>query len=297
MGTVKASISKEFSLCFIASRSMTCYCRQMPKKSLLSLTAILIAALACGPGTGQLTPTLSSAPLPTRTSSPQTVEATQPTEHASQSDTQTDTTWAAALRVESSDPTRVGENTYHSSSRLATTWIHAPQPVDHYEITANDNVTFTDVVFSIDASASSEILTEVKSGTQYAAIIRACLDTSCNAFLEGDSSASATTAEETWQIQGEGNSYETALQIVPDGTTAPYVFRYGEAAGTDLAGVFHIYYNSQANSPWGRAFGAGTTKRRTQTRNLLLLSPSPKTASSAAIQCGTAAAVRRAHCA
>ena len=161
------------------------------------------------------------------------------------------------MRVESSDPTRVGDNTYHSSSRLAASWNHAPQPVDHYEITANDGISSSDVFFSIDASASSTILTDLKSGTEYAVLIRACLDTSCDAFIEGDSSASETTAEEIWQIQGEGNSYKTALQIVPDGTTAPYVFRYGEAAGTDLAGAFQIYYNAQASSPWGPGVRSG----------------------------------------
>jgi hypothetical protein len=94
-------------------------------------------------------------------------------------------------------------------------------------------------------------LTELKSATPYTISLRGCLDTACMRYFNADATASATTPEEVWQIQGTGNSMATVKTIVSDGNVGAYAFRFGEWAGSELAGKVQLYYNPTAGNEKG----------------------------------------------
>ena len=228
----------------------------LPKRLFGTVGAFILTSLACTLSTPSPTPTQftpsqnTQQPIESQTT-PESVTSTPEPQIESSA------TWNAALSIEPTAPTRVGYNSYFSSTALAVSWSSPAQAVDHFEITTTDEVTTVSVVETVSAQTTNATLTDLKAGTTYTIDIRACSDASCSQALESSAPATTTTAEEYWQIQGTGNSYETALQIVDDGTNAPYLFQYGPEAGADLNGDFQVYYNSHPTSTWGPGIQIG----------------------------------------
>ncbi len=159
-------------------------------------------------------------------------------------------TWPAKLTVVRDSGVSIAGTTYASSSRLLVSWdaaIAVPprsrvresaRYIDHYEVTAS---TGRSTVRTITA-ASGTVLRGLKSGTEYAVTLRACLDAPCAQWLDADTPEVARTEDEYWQIQGGGNSFATARKLVADGNVGSSAFRYGPWAGPQLDGKVPLYY-------------------------------------------------------
>lgn len=157
------------------------------------------------------------------------------------------TTWAAGLSVSKTGGTTIGSTAYYSSSRLAASWTAITETIDHYELTATESVQTTSVSTTAASSSTSATLTGLKSGTIYTVSLKACKDSSCSSSLSADASASGTTEQEYWQLQGSSSSdsFSAMTEIVTDGNTKAYAFLYGTGAPSGLEGKVRLYYDAQ----------------------------------------------------
>lgn len=156
--------------------------------------------------------------------------------------------WKANLALSPTGAVIIAGKTYYSSSKLQASWTPPEVAVDHYEINVTDGVSLLTQTFSV--STNNSTLTELKSGTSYSVNLKACFDRSCAQSVSSDT-ANATTSEEYWQVQGTGNSYETATKAVVDGNIGAYVLKFGAWAGAELSGRLQLYYNPLAGAEKG----------------------------------------------
>ncbi len=181
-------------------------------------------------------------------------------------------TWAAAFTVSPTAQVTVAGVEYASSAQLAASWTAPAQAVDHYLLAVRN--TITDGTSSVmEAGAStSKTLTELQSATSYAVTLTACLNSACDELLMADANATGATAEEHWQIRGEGteSTFGEVPPIVPSGLTLAYAIRYGASAEATLEGFSQLYYNSGGLTPgeWPGMRIARTDAATTATDNL-----------------------------
>ncbi len=125
--------------------------------------------------------------------------------------------------------------TYRSSSQLKIAWT--AQPTAHYyRVTATDGRHTVSV--PIPREDTSVLLEELKSATEYAIAVEACIEATCTVISE----SKQTTEAEYWRVLGTGNSFRTAKRLVADGNVNASALRYGDWAGEDLAGKVQLYY-------------------------------------------------------
>jgi hypothetical protein len=134
--------------------------------------------------------------------------------------------------------TTIGERP--SSSRVHVAWTPV-EGVDHFELEAmgapGDRVRAT-----AEATATTAMLTTLRSSTSYRIAVRACLDSACSRALSAPETT-AMTAAEIWQVLGTGDGFGAATHIVPDGNTKGSLLRWGSDAPPDLAGRVQLYYD------------------------------------------------------
>lgn len=136
-----------------------------------------------------------------------------------------------------------------SSSKLEITW-QARSGTDHYELTLTDQIGGSVVSARVSGSDSQVTISGLKSETPHTAAIVACEDSACQNQTAGSASAQATTAAEVWQLQGSGNSFDTATLLLSDGNVGSHAFRYGPGSGA-LEGHCNLYYVPMAGSEKG----------------------------------------------
>jgi hypothetical protein len=149
-------------------------------------------------------------------------------------------TWTADLAASKTGSFTHAGLSFASSSALRVTWAAPNVAVHRFVVTAAEGRSTVQADAPGDATAF--ILENLKAGTQYIVRLRACLDAGCAEFLESDETATASTEEEYWRVQGTGDSYATADRLVPDGNVGSYAFRYGPWAGAALDGKIQLYY-------------------------------------------------------
>ncbi len=155
------------------------------------------------------------------------------------------TNWQANMAVVAPKvATSAGE--LESSSRLRATWQAPVGTVDHFVIEAVGPVATPAETLSVPAGETAGTIGLLRSSTSYAVTVRACLDADCQQSLPS-STENASTATETWQIQGSGESFASASHIVADGNTKASTIIYGEGAAKDLLGTVQLYYDT--NNP------------------------------------------------
>ncbi len=157
--------------------------------------------------------------------------------------------WDAGLTVGSVETTAIGGRTINSSTKLKVDWRSLTGiAIDHYEVEAAESIGSTTVKLSTGSIATT--LSGLKAGTTYAVTVKACYDAACR-YSVTSLPASGKTSEEYWQIQGTGNSYNTATRVISDGNIGSHGFRYGEWAGASLNGRIRLYYNPMAGNEKG----------------------------------------------
>ncbi len=197
------------------------------------LLPLLLAVSACS--TPQPAPAQTQA-LPTRNATAPQPPAT-PAAPAS---------WAAGLSID-----QVALTADHASStQLHAQWSPAPGDIDHYELTYQDAIAAASHTLMAPGSSLDALLAGLKSSTAYTVSLRACLDSACQSAVAADASSSASTPEEVWQLQGSGHSYETAAQVVDNGSTLSYALHYGPEAGPDLDGHTLFYFHPGPDINW-----------------------------------------------
>ncbi|MBF0470118.1 MAG: hypothetical protein HQL48_01955 [Gammaproteobacteria bacterium] len=99
------------------------------------------------------------------------------------------------------------------------------------------------------ASTTSEYSwSNLKSATTYTLTLFTCSDDSCSTKVTVGDAATATTAEEFWQVHG-GNSYDTATHVVDHGSALSYVYQYESHAGSP-DNVTLLYFHPRGSSEW-----------------------------------------------
>ncbi len=167
-----------------------------------------------------------------------------------------DTRWPANLTVSQTGWVTLGNRALASSTKLAVSWTAPAEPVDRYEVLAQDTVSGCSVTQTADGLVTETTLTGLRSGTTYELNLHAILKRDGATRCSADRTASAKTEEEYWQVQGTGNSVATATRTVEDGNVSPYAFRYG--AGSDLEGRVRLYYSPFTNSEKGARVAINT---------------------------------------
>ena len=161
-------------------------------------------------------------------------------------------TWNANLSVDKLNPQTVGSNSFYSASKLKASWNTAPLAVDHYELTAVENIKGTSISVTSPSTQLTDTLTGLKSSTAYTVSIKGCIDEECTSYISClSNSASDTTGEEYWQLQGTGDTTTTLTTIVSDGNTLNYAFVYGDWELSGLEGYIRYYYNPMNGSEKG----------------------------------------------
>lgn len=152
----------------------------------------------------------------------------------------------------------IGSNTFYSSTQLSVTWNPpSNETVDHYVITATESVMNTTVSMNASANATSATLDGLKAATTYTVTVKACGDSSCS--KSSSASASGSTFEEYWQLQGSGNGYENMTKNVDEGSVLSWVMRWGSEAGEN-AGKYQYYYKTNSTNREGIAIATTSGK-------------------------------------
>ncbi len=170
---------------------------------------------------------------------------------SAQQEVDLDQVWEAGVRAELFSYTAHGQ-TYVSSGTAEIQWQVPQWSVDHYVVSAIDGV--SDMETRVRVEQMSARFDGLKSDTEYTFTVTACGVSDCSDGVESEE-VEIRTGEEYWQIEGEGASYEDAVEVVEHGSTLSYVLPYGDWAPADLQGVVKYYYNAMP-SP-GQGFEGG----------------------------------------
>jgi hypothetical protein len=166
--------------------------------------------------------------------------------------------WEAALAVNPVDAGVWGGLTYRSCSRLRVTWAALPAGYDRalLEITESDSgLSWTQFA---EPGAISLDLVDLKAATHYDLSIQACASTDCTGGLAGGDAAGAT-AEEVWQLLGEGQGIDGLVNIVSDSNAKAHAFVYGNGAPSKLKGRIQLYYGALGG--YGGSLSVATSNR------------------------------------
>ncbi len=163
------------------------------------------------------------------------------------------TPWSASLAVSSTDEASP------SSTRLEVSWSLPDQPVDHLQLTVDAGQGAPILTTDVPADQTTWTLDALRSATDYQVTLVACLDPSCAEYVSPDdhTSASGATAEEVWQIQGDGDSLTEAWPLVSDGNVKLHVVRLGPEAPADVAGRLQLYYGPMGQDFKGVSVASG----------------------------------------
>jgi hypothetical protein len=135
-----------------------------------------------------------------------------------------------------------------SSTRISLSWNEFVEPFSHYEIDTTDVLTGKSWIES--TNYSTHVFEGLKAGTTYDFSVRTCIDNSCNESMVSES-VIASTAEEIWQVQGEGHGFDNATVVAENSNVLSYVLDDGEdtykyygktGPGSDLRGSLYVAY-------------------------------------------------------
>lgn len=152
--------------------------------------------------------------------------------------------WISNLEVEPVMVEYLGKQ-YNSSGRLSVSWEIPERSFDHFQLILDDEISGVRDEIDLPAELGALELSGLKSATDYSVSIALCLDENCYERIEGDVVVSARTGEEYWMIEGEEEGYESAAQVVEDGSTLSYVLPYGDWAPPELQGMTKLFYNAK----------------------------------------------------
>src|SRR3989338_4635280 len=132
------------------------------------------------------------------------------------------------------------DDTYASSSKLKVSWEPiegATSYIIHYK-ESSDGSSSTEQEISASSQETSKTLDKLKSGTIYTFDVDACFDSACTSS-QSLGTATASTEEEYWQLQGNGNSHDTATEIVDSGSVLAYAVISSQKDDEQIV----LYYN------------------------------------------------------
>lgn len=159
--------------------------------------------------------------------------------------------WNAGLTVSKIDSQTVGSYTFPSSSKLKISWL-APVSyvVDHYRLTAIDDIKGDTVIQDVSVSQNSDTLEMLKSATAYSISIRACGNSSCSNYIPCKNNVTDSTSNEYWQLQGTGNTVSGVTKLISDANVLSYGFVYGSWYASK-EGLIRYYYNPTTGNEKG----------------------------------------------
>lgn len=135
----------------------------------------------------------------------------------------------------------VGTRQLSSSTQLSVRWTPtSSDAAHHFDVVATEGVQGTTVTVSAEASATSATLTNLKSNTEYAVVVKACRNQACTESSDA-AAVNGSTDAEYWQLRGSGNKVDTLTKIVADGNARLSATRFGPDAGA-MANHIQLYY-------------------------------------------------------
>lgn len=150
----------------------------------------------------------------------------------------------------------VGSLSFASSTQWRIAWTApANSAVHHYKISAKE--TATNSYVTAETTQTGVTLANLKAGTAYAITVAACADANC-AQPAAATAVDATTSEEYWQLQGNGNATTGLTKIVADGNARISATRFGTEAGANAERI-HLYYGAMRQRGLSVAATAVTT--------------------------------------
>jgi len=147
--------------------------------------------------------------------------------------------WEANLTV---SPYMTKDASYASSAKLSVHWDGLVGAIDHVVVMATDTVSSETLSVTTNMKEEEAVLIGLKSATIYEVSVQACVDKACKNILTSEV-VQGETQEEYWQIQGEDSGYNSAHQIVENGSTLSYAIPYTDWAPENLRGTIKFYYN------------------------------------------------------
>jgi hypothetical protein len=174
-------------------------------------------------------------------------------------------TWDARLRAEAPMVAERAGRVYRSSSRVDVAFSRLAG-AHHYVVVARERSARTALpAVSVAASEDHVTLRGLNPGATYAIDITACADAACSSTVTStlNDRVTATTEEETWQIQASGDSIASATRIVADGNVKIHATRFGPEAPPEVRGRVQIYYGPITQSTKGLAVGVSETPATT----------------------------------
>ena len=152
----------------------------------------------------------------------------------------------------------IGGTSYDSSSRLLVEWRALPEGYDRVSVTITDLTTQSSRSELRDSGANSMTLTGLKSATGYDVSVQACVGEACSSGPNGGS-AEGETAQEVWQLLGDGDSINGLTNIVFDSNAKMHAFVYGSDAPHSLRGHIQLYYGAMGGL--GGSLSVATSNR------------------------------------
>jgi fibronectin type III domain protein len=166
--------------------------------------------------------------------------------------------WGAMLQATPVDLQTIGGASHGSSTKLRLSWSAPPVAFDHYVLTATDGASGTATTQSLPATELAYTLTGLNAATTYTLGLSACLDVACTAAIgPAAGTASASTPQEVWQLQGAGHTHATLTKVVSDGNVKIHAIRHGQGAPAAQLGRVQLYYGSSNPSAPGLAVATG----------------------------------------
>jgi len=208
--------------------------------------------------------------------------------------------WQAAFTLSPSGTKVIGAKEYSSSSKVKFSFSAASVAVDQYQIVATSENGGHVVSKGLASSQTEGELTGLRSATRYGISLSACEDSSCTVTLgSSDNIAEWESAEEVWQIDGQGASIDGITRIVSDGNVMIHAMVYGDDAPSAQAGRVQLYYGPMGNEHSGLAVATGNSVATADPSSVSAFTSlagksglhSPGTASKSLVQIATGQAV------
>ena len=135
-------------------------------------------------------------------------------------------------------------NDYPSSSALSFSWTPPLESISHYQITLESQGSVIQEQ-TIESTSSSFGVTALRSATEYAFSLVACLDEACSEHVEADPENLAlvsATHSEVWRFLGSPDNASEIYTILPAGADTPSVLSFGESAPEEFSGRILLSY-------------------------------------------------------
>jgi hypothetical protein len=131
------------------------------------------------------------------------------------------------------------DSEYASSTKLKVHWEE--QIADTYEIKITDTITNIEKEIIMSDGKTDLVVMNLKAGTAYIISVEACGNGNCELL----GTTTKATEEEYWQIQGSGNSYEEATEVIEESSVLSYAIEYDDWAPEELQGETIISFLGQ----------------------------------------------------